>query len=147
VHGDGTFVGELRNRRRTSRWRGGPTILGPAGRVLGTAAVLLFGPWGSFSVFTLLYGPVWMLVSVVVLKEIWRPQVIDADAPATRGERFRASHPILAVRLDGRVMLVVGMLVLFVLSVSVLGTGGRSLVFAIGGVVGLGFLLAWLSGY
>jgi hypothetical protein len=146
VH-DGGFVGNPRIERRTSRWQGGPTALGPTGKILATASVLLFGPWQSVSVFTLLYGPVWVLLSVIVLKEIWRPRFLGPDAPPTKGERFRERHPILASRIDGRLLLLIGVVCLFGLSTMVLGTGGSFLMLGLGGVVAIGFLLAWLSGY
>jgi hypothetical protein len=145
VHTDGV-VGALRVRPRRSRWHGGPTSLGPLGKVLATRAVLLLGPWGAASVSILLIGPVWVLLAVIVLKEVWRPQKIDPGEAPTRAERFRQDHPLLGAHLDGRLLAIAGACLL-VISLLALGTGGRFVVLAVGGTVAVGFLIAWLSGY
>jgi hypothetical protein len=120
--------------------------LGPAGKVLATAVVLVVGPWGPVSVLTLMYGPFWVFLCVLVLKEVWRPRPIEPDAPPTPAERFRRRHPILGARLDVRLMAAVG-LVLFGLSLMAMGTGARFLMVGLGVAAAFGFLLAWLSGY
>lgn len=35
------------------------------------------------------------------MKEVWRPERLETDAPLSAAERFRARHPILGHRLDG----------------------------------------------
>ena len=141
----GGVVGDVRHRRRGSRWRDGPTVLGPLGRILATAAVVLLGPW-TVSFFALLYAPAWILLSVLVLKQIWQPQGLDADAPPTWSERLKARFPLLWIRLDDR-LLVIGAVLVLAISSLVLGTRGRFLLFALAWLVALVAVLAWLSGF
>ena len=96
----GDFVGSVRPDARYSRWRSSPTAFGPAGRLLATLAVIMFGPWGAISTFTLLYTPVWILLSVVALRHIWQRQRLDVDAPPTWTERLRGRPPGLATRVE-----------------------------------------------
>jgi hypothetical protein len=112
--------------------------------VLATLVVLLTGPWTA-SAFTIYYGPMWLMVAVIFLKQIWQRQKVDSDAPPTFMERFRERHPGLAVRIDPRWLLAcVG--VLFVILAVTLAGQGLFLLFAVAILVGLGALLAWLSG-
>ncbi|MEA2484733.1 MAG: hypothetical protein QOC55_2680 [Thermoleophilaceae bacterium] len=55
-----------------SRWRGGPTSFGPAGRISWTVAVLLVA---AFSVFSgdIFFMGLWMLfVGPIVLRSVWK---------------------------------------------------------------------------
>ena len=96
----GGFVGDVHTDARYSRWRSSPTAFGPAGRLLATLTVILLGPWGTTSTFTLLYTPVWILLSVVALRHIWQRQRLDVDTPPTRAERLRGRPPRLETRPD-----------------------------------------------
>jgi len=141
----GGVVGTPRPAPRRSRWRGGPTSLGPVGKVLTTAAIVLLGPW-SLSFGTLLWAPAWITLSVFVLREVWRPQAVGPNEPPTRAERFREGHPVLGHPLDPRLLVVLALSVL-ALAPLVLGTGAIFVVEAVGGMIALGSLLAWLAGY
>jgi len=113
--------------------------------VLATAAVVLLGPW-SVSFGTLLWAPVWLMLSALVLREVWRPQPVDADEGPTPIERFRERHPVLGGRIDPRLLLLAAGAVL-VAAPFVLDTGPAFVVEAIGASVAVGTLLAWLAGY
>src|SRR5687768_11091757 len=78
IHAPGTFVGTPTPDVKTSRWRAGPTTMGPLGRLGWTVGLLLFFPW-------------WALV--VPLLSIWRKERVAPDAPPTLIERFRERHP------------------------------------------------------
>jgi hypothetical protein len=65
---------------KESRWRAGPTTMGPIGRIAWTAALLLLFPW-------------WALV--VPLRSVWRKERVADDAPPTLLDRFRERHPTL----------------------------------------------------
>lgn len=69
---------------KTSRWRAGPTTMGPLGRVGWTVGLLLFFPW-------------WAVV--VPLVSIWRRERVAPDAEPTLVERFRARHPALGTEI------------------------------------------------
>jgi hypothetical protein len=141
----GGVVGTPRPVPRRSRWRGGPTSLGPVGKVLATVAVVLLGPW-SLSFGTLLWAPVWVMVSVLVLREVWRPQPIGADEGPTAVEGFRERHPVLGRRIHPRLLLAAAVALLLVVP-SVLDAGPAFAVEALGASVAVGALLAWLAGY
>jgi len=68
--------------------------------VLITAFVLLMGP-STISFLSPMYMPVWLGLSIVVLKEIWHREPLDAGAPPTAAERFRERLPALGYRFDG----------------------------------------------
>lgn len=136
-----------------SRWQGGPHRLGPLGRVLATVLVILFGPWGSFSFFTLMYTPVWVVVSTIVLKDVWSKTPVMAGSPLagppSAMDRFASRHPLLGSRLDPRVgiaLVAAAIAVLVVLAIPRVHDPELFALAAIGSMVGLGFLLAWLSG-
>jgi hypothetical protein len=80
MHEPGTFVGTPRDDRRTSRWRAGPTTMGPFGRIGWTVGLLLI-------------FPLWALA--VPLLSIWRREQVADGAPPTLIERFRRRHPAL----------------------------------------------------
>jgi hypothetical protein len=147
---DGIVFDPRRARPQTSRWRGAPHRLGPLGRVLATALVVLFGPWGSFTFFTLLYTPVWVAVSTIILKDVWRKTAVAAEAaPPGIRDRFRSSHPVMGREIDPRILKRVAIAVVAVFVViAAPSVHGPQLfaIAAIGSMVGLGFLLAWLAG-
>jgi hypothetical protein len=153
---DGVVFDPPRVRSETSRWRGAPHRLGTAGRLLATALVLLFGPWGTISFFTFLYTPVWVVVSTIVLKDVWRKTHVisgahpDAPpAPPTARDRFLSRHPFLGRRIDPRTAVALGvaaMAVLVLLAIPRVHGPELFALAALGSMVGVGFLLAWLSG-
>jgi hypothetical protein len=73
LHEQGSFVANPRPDVRMSRWRSGPTTLGPLGRIGWTVGLLLFAPWWALAI----------------------PMRSIDDAPPTPIERFRARHPSL----------------------------------------------------
>ena len=54
-----------------SRWRGGPTSLGPAGRIGWTIAVLLVAAFAVFSGDIFFIGIWCLLVGPLVLRSVW----------------------------------------------------------------------------
>ena len=62
---------------KTSRWRSGPTTMGPLGRIGWTVGLLLVAPW-------------WALA--VPMRSIWRKERLADDASPTAIERFRERH-------------------------------------------------------
>lgn len=80
LHEPGTFVGTPRADRRTSRWRAGPTTMGPFGRIGWTVGLLLIFPWWALG---------------VPMLSIWRKERVADGAPPTLIERFRQRHPAL----------------------------------------------------
>ena len=80
MHEQGSFVGTPRPDVRTSRWRSGPTTMGPVGRVVSTIALLLILPWWAIS---------------LPLVSIWRRERVADGAPPTSLDRFRERHPAL----------------------------------------------------
>jgi hypothetical protein len=113
-----------------------------------TALVLLMGPWGTVTLFTLMYSPIWLGFGLVVLKQVWRRERLDDDAPPTAAERFRERHPTLGYRFDGAsVAKVFGGLVVVTVAVLLLRadtTGFYGLV-ALSAMVGLGVFIAWVA--
>jgi hypothetical protein len=86
---------------RTSRWRGGATSFGPAGRILSTLALAAFFPWwglGGFNPFFLWSLMGWVLAAGLALRSVWKRERIVDPAP-TRIERLRARHPVLGREL------------------------------------------------
>jgi hypothetical protein len=106
LHEPGTFVGTPMREPKMSRWRSGPTTMGPLGRIAWTIGLLLIFPW-------------WALVLPV--RSIWRKERVAEDAPPTAMERFRARHPGLGpevhlgptARLAIVTLAVVAMVVIF----------------------------------
>ena len=80
MHEQGSFVGTPRPDVRMSRWRSGPTTMGPVGRVVSTIALLLILPWWTIS---------------LPLVSIWRRERVADGAPPTSLDRFRERHPAL----------------------------------------------------
>lgn len=78
LHEPGTLVGTPMSDVRTSRWRAGPTTMGPIGRIVWTVGLLLIFPW-------------WALA--MPLRSIWRRERVAEGAPPSRIERFRDRHP------------------------------------------------------
>jgi hypothetical protein len=143
------FVGGLSPDVRSSRWaKAGPLTFGPIGRVLMTVLVLLMGPWGSITFFTLMYVPIWLGLSTVVLKHVWRRVPLDRDAPPTAAERFRERHPTLGHRIDGRsAAILFGALLLVVVSILLLraDTAGFYGLVGLLAMVALGTFIAWVA--
>jgi hypothetical protein len=55
-----------------SRWRGGPTSLGPVGRIGWSAAVLLVAAVAAFSGDIFFIGIWYLLAGPMVLRSVWR---------------------------------------------------------------------------
>jgi len=97
LHEPGTFIGALTPSVRTSRWRAGATSFGPVGRIVSTLVVLALFPWwgvGGLNPLVLLAALAWLIAAMIFLRSIWKPERIVDDRP-TRGDRFRARHPVL----------------------------------------------------
>jgi hypothetical protein len=125
LHEPGGYVGAPMNAPRTSRWRGGATSFGPAGRILCTLGLAALFPWwglGGFDPFFLWALMGWLLAAGLVLRSVWKQERIVDPAP-TRLEGSRTRHPVLGRELR-------------------FGRGARSVVLLIaaGGAVA-----AWLS--
>jgi hypothetical protein len=80
LHDEGSFVGTPRPDVRMSRWRSGPTTMGPVGRVVTTIALLLIFPW-------------WAICLPLV--SVWRRERLADGAALTSLDRFRERHPTL----------------------------------------------------
>jgi hypothetical protein len=80
LHEPGTLVGTPMSDIKTSRWRAGPTTMGPIGRIGWTVGLLLIFPW-------------WALA--VPLLSIWRRERVADGTSPSRIERFRERHPAL----------------------------------------------------
>lgn len=142
----GDYVGDLHEEPRYTRWRAGPTAFGPVGRIVATVAVILMGPWTGVSMFTILYVPVWIMLSTMILKEVWQRQRIDPEAPPTRMDRFHEQHPTLGLQINPPLLLaVMGVLLVVVAALTLSGTALFVLV-AVTLLVGVGVLLAWFAG-
>lgn len=142
------FVGTPQDEVRSSRWKkAGPLSFGPAGRVLITVFVLLMGP-STISFFSLMYAPVWIGFGFVVLKQVWRREKLDVDAPPTVAERFRERHPSLGIRFDGTsVAVVLGGLSLVTVGVMMLraDTAGFYMLTGLLSLVALAAFIAWAA--
>jgi hypothetical protein len=59
-----------------SRWRGGPTALGPVGRVCWTIAVVLVAAFGVFS-GSIFFIAIWIvIVGPLILRSVWKRERI-----------------------------------------------------------------------
>jgi hypothetical protein len=113
-----------------------------------TALVLLMGPWTTISFFTLMYAPIWLGLSVVVLKQVWRREPVDADGPPSATERFRERHPILGHRFKGSsVVIAVSASLLVTGSILMIqaDTAGRYLLVVVCVMLALGAFIAWVA--
>jgi hypothetical protein len=105
MHQAGAYVGSPRPTARTSRWRSGPTTLGPIGRVVATLCLFALFPWGgtvgvsAMAALQLWFLIGWVVLAVVVLRSVWAPTRIAHDAPEGWAERFRREHPLLGRRM------------------------------------------------
>lgn len=142
------FVGTPEPEIRSSRWaKAGPLSFGPVGRVLITVFILLMGP-STISFFSLMYLPVWLGVSIVVLKQVWSRVPLDGDTPPTATERFRERHPILGHRIDGPwAAIVLGVLLLGTVVVLMLraDTPGFYALVGLLAIVALSAFIAWVA--
>jgi hypothetical protein len=142
------FVGTPQPEGRSSRWRkAGPLTFGPVGRVLITAFVLLMGP-STISFFSLIYLPIWLGLSIVVLRQVWSRVPLDADAPPTTAERVRERHPILGARIDATsATIVLGVLLLLTISILMLRADTAEFygLVALLAIVGLSAFIAWVA--
>ena len=90
---------------KTSRWRAGPTTMGPVGRIVATLCIVALFPWGgedgvsAASAFQLWFLIGWVLLAGVVLRSVWAPTRVAGDAPEGRMERFRRLHPVMGRRI------------------------------------------------
>jgi hypothetical protein len=65
-----------------SRVRAGATTSGLWGRVLMTAVVLAFGPWGAFGAGTILYLFGYVPIAILFLHAIWRREYVGTETTA-----------------------------------------------------------------
>jgi len=65
-----------------SRVRAGATTSGLWGRVLMTAVVLAFGPWGAFGVGSILYLFGYVPIAILFLHAIWRREYVGTETAA-----------------------------------------------------------------
>ena len=83
----------------------------------------------------------------MVLRQVWRREPLDADAPPTAAERFRERHPLLGHRFDGSSVMI-GLIVLLLVTVSVLMIQGDTARFyalaALCAMLGLAAFIAWV---
>jgi hypothetical protein len=132
---------------RSTRWKkAGPLSFGPLGRVLITIVVVLMGP-STASFFSLMYLPVWLGFSVVILKQVWRPMPLAPDEPPTTAERFRERHPTLSFRFDGRSIVIVLGAVLLVGVVVLMLLADTARFYGLVGlcsILGLAAFIAWV---
>jgi hypothetical protein len=100
------YVGQPRPDVHYSRWRGNALTFGPAGRLVITGCVVLFGV--SFVVQGFNPAMIWplgmyMVAATIILKEVWKPVRIDAPAeprPHDRPSALRrpvSPRPVVAV--------------------------------------------------
>lgn len=67
-----------------SRWRSGPTTMGPVGRIATTILLLvLFPRWAVF----------------LPMRSVWRKTRVPDDAPPSPLDRFSERHPVLGREL------------------------------------------------
>jgi len=147
----GSYVESPRAQVRYSRWQGGPTSFGPVGRVLATILVFLFGPW-TFSSFPILFGPIWIVIAVVVLKSIWKKErVVEGQAPSAADrwrQRHERRHPALFKTIGRRWLVGLGLGAIAIGYVYMLmraAEGWRFLMAAAIVAAALGLFLAWLG--
>ncbi len=140
---------------RTSRWRAGPTTLGPVGRIVSTLVLALFAPWRGLVGFGSALGPLMLwyllgytLIAVVLLPHIWRRERV-LDPRPTAADRLRARAAAAAPRLARPIppiliLAALGLCGLIALAVAwtTMGSVGRYYLVAIGVTVGAGLFLA-----
>jgi hypothetical protein len=80
-------------------------------------------------------------MAVIVLRQIWRPEVIDPDEPPTRSQRFREQHPFLGRPIGGRAFTsgaVALSMAAWVTGIVVMDTAGRVVLVAVAAIIGVG---------
>jgi hypothetical protein len=148
LHPEGV-VGMPVHDRAMSRWAGAEHRFGPIGKLAVTAIVLLMGPWGSVSFFTLLYAPAWVMLATIVLREAWKAQPVGPAAEPNRRRRFAENHPLLGSDIDMRLiwaaltLMAIGSIAIFVHHTHSAGMFAVAAVFL---MIGVGVLGAWLAG-
>ncbi len=98
------YVEPIEPEVRYSRWRGNALTLGPVGRIVITAGVVLFGL--SFVIQGFNPAMIWplgmyVIAATVVLKEVWKPVRIDEPEPAPERP---VRHALLQRRVSPRVL-------------------------------------------
>jgi hypothetical protein len=94
-----------------------------------------------------MYMPIWLGLSIVVLREVWYREPLDADAPPTAAERFRERYPSLGYRFDGaKVAIALGALMLVIVVVLMLRAASARFYGLVGlvAMVGIGAFIAWV---
>ncbi len=105
------------------------------------------GP-STVSFFSLIYLPVWLGLSIVVLRQVWSRVPLDEDAPPTWTDRFRDRHPILGTRIDGtRVAIALGALLLLIVWILMLRADTAEFygLVVLLAIVGLSAFIAWVA--
>ena len=84
-----------RARRRTSRWRSGPTTFGPLGRIVcdRSRSLLLFPWWGSAGNPFFLWSLMGWMLAEGSSRSAWKRSASSTRRRSWR--RFRARHPVL----------------------------------------------------
>jgi hypothetical protein len=134
-----------------SRWRAGTTTFGPLGRILATLFVLMLGPWGAITAGTIVILPAWTAVAVIVLRQTWKRErvTVELDEGPSRRDRFERRHPTLGRRLNPLAAATLAGLLLLAIGIPLLMTRdevGLYFFASVGVMVGVGSVLAWLSG-
>lgn len=83
-----------------SRVRGGATTFGLWGRVVLTALVLFFLPWGRFNYTTVMYLVAYLPIAGLLLRSIWRRDVVG---PAASADIAILESDLRSIRVGGAV--------------------------------------------
>ena len=83
---------DARPHGRFSRWQAGPTSFGPAGRIAITAVLGLWVIWGFFNVFLVMWS-VMVVVSGLILRDVWKPAWLPRETLAADPDRVRPPAP------------------------------------------------------
>jgi hypothetical protein len=151
---EGTYVGLPKPVVRTSRWKASTLTFGPVGRLAITAVVVLFGASSMVQGFNpAMIWPLGMYVvaATLILKHIWKPvRLPESETASDRPPPDRhLRHPTLYRSIDPRLLWGAAGVIALVATVLVLPKIHVGLLFlpAVAAVMlGVGLILAWLSG-
>jgi hypothetical protein len=112
--------------RARSRWRAGATTFGPVGRIVVTAGVIVFFPWGTIGnpLTLFVYLPAYLVLAVAVLRSTWRRDLATTMPPSTP-EPSSSDEPVEVVRPPLPRSTIVAWIAL--------------------GLIGLGFAIVWTA--
>ena len=83
---------DARTQGRFSRWQAGPTSIGPAGRIAITSVLGLWVIWGFLNVFLVMWA-VMVVVSGLILRDVWKPVWLPRETLAADPDRVRPPAP------------------------------------------------------